>query len=70
MVSAHAPMHSPSTQNNDKFNRYLFMAGEAESSVPGTLEDTIGSDEEPAPIDTGHRKYDETMEDTAEGARR
>ena len=42
------------------------MAGEAESSVFGTLEDTIGSDEEPAPIDTGHRNYDETMEDTPE----
>ena len=37
--------------------------------MPGTLEDTIGSDEEPAPIDTGHRNYDETMEeDTPESA--
>ena len=44
------------------------MAGEAESSVPGALEDTIGSDEEPAPIDTGHRNYDEIMEDTTESA--
>ena len=43
------------------------MAGEAEPSVPGALEDTVGSDEEPAPIDTGHRNYDETMEETPGG---
>ena len=59
------PKHCPSTpkHNVDEFNRYLFLAGEAESSVPGTLEGTIGSDEEPAPVDTGHRNYDETMEE-------
>ena len=36
--------------------------------MPGTLEDTIGSDEEAAPVDTGHRNYDESMEDTPESA--
>ena len=55
-------------ENRYQFNRYMSMAGEGEAAAPGTLEDTIDSDEEPAPIDTSHRNYDEVMEDTAPGA--
>ena len=44
------------------------MAGETETSVPGTLEDTIsGSDEELPPLDLNHRNYDAVLEETPEG---
>ena len=52
----------------EQFNRYCYMAGEGDSAAAGTMEDTIASDEEPAPPDMSHRNYDELMEDTPPGA--
>ena len=52
----------------EQFNRYCYMAGEGDSAAAGTMEDTIASDEEPAPPDLSHRNYDELMEDTPPGA--
>ena len=44
------------------------MAGECESAGgPGTTEDTVDHEEEPAPIDINHRNYDEAMEDVLPG---
>ena len=51
----------------EQFNRYMFMAGEGDSAAAGTMEDTIGGDEEPAPPDLSHRNYDELMEETPPG---
>ena len=52
----------------EQFNRYCYMAGEGDSAAAGTMEDTIPSDEEPAPPDLSHRNYDEVMEETPPGA--
>ena len=52
----------------EQFNRYCYMAGEGDSAAAGTMEDTIASDEEPAPPDLSHRNYDELMEETPPGA--
>ena len=52
----------------EQFNRYCYMAGEGDSAAAGTMEDTIASDEEPAPPDLSHRNYDELLEETPPGA--
>ena len=52
----------------EQFNRYCYMAGEGDTQAAGTMEDTIPSDEEPAPPDLSHRNYDEVMEETPPGA--
>ena len=44
------------------------MAGEGDTAAAGNMEDTLASDEEPAPPDLSHRNYDELMEATPQGA--
>ena len=44
------------------------MAGEGDTAAAGNMEDTLASDEEPAPPDLSHRNYDELMEETPPGA--
>ena len=52
----------------EQFNRYCYMAGEGDTAAAGNMEDTLASDEEPAPPDLSHRNYDELMEETPPGA--
>ena len=49
----------------EQFNRYLYMAGENDTAVPYTAEDTVADvDEDAPPVDIYHRNYDEFMEAT------
>ena len=49
----------------EQYNRYFAQAGEDYST---TMDDTIPEEEEEAaPVDTGHRNYDEQMEETPPG---
>ena len=49
----------------EQFNLYLYMAGENDTAVPYTAEDTVAEvDEDAPPVDIHHRNCDEFMEAT------
>ena len=53
----------------EQFNRYLYMAGENDSAMNYTAEDTVNDvDEDAPPVDIYHRNYDEFMETIRPGA--
>ena len=53
----------------EQFNRYMYVAGDNDTAVPYTGEDTIQDEDEDAPpVDIHHRNYDEFMEATRPGA--